>query len=128
MGVTPATEPSAILVALVSERAGSVHIPAFAVGLWLVGVDEVFLAGGLFGIDGDLLEVQCLGEGDLLCVGAAERRFDLGCNPVPQLLGGNRPDLLKKRREQPSTDAPGHPERASELGGPAVEPTVDVHL
>src|SRR4029450_7432908 len=94
----------------------------------LVRVDQIFLPGGLLAIDHDLLDPQRLGERDLLRVGGSKGGLDLGGNPLPQLLGPPKPDLLQEGREQPAADAPGHTEGAMKFGGPAIQSAVDVDL
>src|SRR5262249_57801754 len=74
----------------------------------LVRVDQVLLAGGLLAVDGDLVDLERLGERDLLRVGARERGLDLRRDPLAQPLGGLETDLLQEGGEQPAADASGH--------------------
>src|SRR4029453_9561477 len=130
--------PSATLPAFIISLRGFVRIGVSAKGSSsrgsrdsakpLVRVDQILLAGGLLAVDGDLVDLERFGERDLLRVGARERGLDLGCDPLPQLLGGLESDLLQEGGEQPASDAPCHAEGAIELGGPAVQSSVDVDL
>src|SRR4029450_5349931 len=84
--------PSATLPAFIISLRGFVRIGVSAIGSSsrgsrdsansLVRVDQILRAGGLLAIDGDLVDLERLGERDLLRVGARGRGLDLGCAPL----------------------------------------------
>src|SRR5438876_1063243 len=94
----------------------------------LVRVDQVLLARGLAVDGGERGGLQRLGEAELGGVVAGEGGLQLVGDALAQLGGLRRADLLDEVGEQPAAEAPGHAERAVELGGAGVEAAVDVDL
>src|SRR5215475_9164487 len=84
-------------------------------------IDQILGGGGLLAVDADLVEGQCLGEGDLLGIRAGEGGLDLGGDALAELLGPLESELLQERREEPAAHPPRLAKGPGELGGPAVE-------
>src|SRR5215203_1328596 len=94
----------------------------------LVRIDQIFLAGGAFGVDGDVIELQRLLQRHHLGVMAGKGGLELGDDARPQFCALDLADLHQERKQQPAADPPGHAERAVELGRAKVEAAIDVDL
>ncbi len=90
--------------------------------------DQVFLASGLTGVDGNGGGVQRTGQWHRGGVAAGEGGGDPRRHALAHTLHLLRAGLGQKRGEQPAADTPGHAEATGQFRRAPVEAAVDIDL